>query len=245
MSETGENMTNPQTLDLDFRTNRLLAALPSEDYERLLPSLQVIAAQPYDVLIQPNTPFEYVYFPLRGVTSFLVVMNDSIMGEVGTVGNEGMVGINLLFGSETTTTRVICQVAGETLRLPVEVLKTELSQNSALVPVLQNYAQTWMATLTQHAACNILHPLNERCAYWLLLTHDRVGADQFALTQEFLGLMLGVRRAAINNVMQMLHQAGYIRYRRGVIQVIDRAGLESASCECYGVITAEYERMLG
>ncbi|MBI5671591.1 MAG: Crp/Fnr family transcriptional regulator [Chloroflexi bacterium] len=226
------------------RSNRLLAALPPEDYQRLLPALEPVAFQPTDVLYEPNRPIEYVYFPLYGVASILVVMNDGLTGEVATVGNEGMVGITLFLGIAETTTKAIYQIAGEALRLPAGVFMAEINRNSALVAILQRYTQAWMTMLTQHAACNNLHPLNERCDHWLLLTHDRVSGDQFSLTQKFLGFMLGVRRAAVNSVMQTLQKVGYIRYSRGIITIVDRPGLESVACECYGVVSGEYRRML-
>ncbi len=228
----------------DFRTNRLLAALPEDDYQRLLPSLEAVSLIVKDVLYEPDQTIDYVYFPISGMASILVVMANGALVEAGIAGNEGMVGLPVFFGVEKTTTKSFCQMAGDVVRMRSESFRLEIHRNGALVSILQRYAQAYFAMLAQNNACNSQHPIQERCARWLLLTHDRAEADQFGLTQEFLGEMLGVRRAGVNSVMQRLQQARFIDYRRGVITIVDRAGLECAVCECYGIITAEYARML-
>jgi CRP-like cAMP-binding protein len=231
--------------DNNPRANRLLAALPAAEYERLLPYLESVHMEIKFPLYEPDVPIEYVYFPIAGVASILAVMADGTLVEVGTIGNEGMVGIPVFLGTDRTNGVAFWQVPGAAMRMKADVLRAEIRRGGPLVTLLQRYTQTLFVMLAQHTACNRIHPINERCARWLLMCHDRVGEDQFQLTQEFLGEMLGVRRASVNMVMQTLQNAGYIQYARGVITVLDRAGLESAACECYRIIRDEYDRLLG
>lgn len=231
--------------NLQFKSNRLLAALPANEYQRLLPSLEAISLNIRDGLYEPGEPIEYVYFPLSGMVSILVNMGDDTLIEVGVVGNEGMVGLTIFLGADQTNTKGICQVAGEAVRMRSDVFRTELSQNGALVSLLQCYTLAYFALIAQSSGCNSQHPISQRCARWLLLTHDRVGKNQFELTQEFLGQMLGVRRAGVNSVMQALQANGIITYSRGIIHILDREGLERAACQCYRIITAQYEQILG
>jgi CRP-like cAMP-binding protein len=223
--------------------NRLLAALPAEEYQRMLPNLEVISMEIKDVLYEPYKPIEYVYFPLAGMASMLAVLENNILVEVGTVGNEGMVGIPIFLGTDQTSILSFWQVPGEAARMKAEMLRAEIRQGGPLIYALQRYTQALFVMLAQHTACNRLHNIQQRAARWMLMTRDRVHSDEYSLTQEFLSQMLGVRRAGVNEIMRQFQEAGLLRYRRGVITILDRGGLEKAACECYYIIKAEYDRM--
>jgi len=225
--------------------NRLLAALPRQDYERLRPSLEIVTSGIKDLVYEPNGPIAYVYFPLNCVFSLLTIMADGTAIEYATVGNEGMVGLPVFLGAETMPSRAYTQVPGEAVRMKAELFREAARPVGPLHDVLLRYTQALVSQLAQTAACNRLHSIEERCSRWLLMTHDRVAGDQFVLTQEFLGLMLGVRRQRVNAAAGLLQKAGLIRYRRGQITILDRQGLEAASCECYRVTRREFDRLLG
>ena len=227
------------------RENRLLAALPREDYERLLAKLDMVSLAIKQIVYEPNGPIPHVYFPTSAVTSVISIMEDGVGVEVATVGNEGMVGLPLFLGAATTPLQAFCQVPGAAARLKADVFRDEIDRGSPLHGLLQRYTQALLNQIAQSAACNRVHSIDQRCARWLLMTHDRVRADQFLLTQEFLAQMLGVRRASVNTAAGMLQKAGFIRYTRGRITVTDRPGLESASCECYRIIKEDFDRLLG
>ncbi len=224
--------------------NKLLAGLPQEEYERLLPNLETISLRLKQMLYQPYEPIKYVYFPNSGVISLLNVMEDGGAIEVATIGNEGMVGIPILLGADQVPAETFVQVPGEALRMTVGVFKREVTPGSPLHTLLLRYTQTLINQIAQSAACNRLHTLEERACRWLLLTQDRVDSDEFPMTQEFLSHMLGVRRASVSEVATMLQKAGLISYHRGKITILDRKGLESASCECYQIVKQEYIRLL-
>jgi CRP-like cAMP-binding protein len=225
--------------------NRLLAALPREDYERLLPDLEPVTFGIKEVVYEPNGPILYVYFPISGVFSMVTMMADGAAVENATVGNEGMVGLPVFLGAETMPSRAFSQVPGQAVRLEAEVFREAVRRSSPFQRVLLRYTQALLNLIAQTAACNRLHSIEERCSRWLLMTHDRVGGDQFLLTQEFLGQMLGVRRQSVNAVAGILQKAALIRYRRGQITILDRQGLEAGACECYGIIRKEFDRLLG
>jgi CRP-like cAMP-binding protein len=225
--------------------NRLLAALPRQDYERLLPSLEIVTSGIKEVVYEPNGPIAYVYFPINSIFSLLTIMADGAALEYATVGNEGMVGLPIFLGAETMPSRAFSQVPGDAMRMKAEVFREAANTVGPLHDVLLRYTQALVNQIAQTAACNRLHSIEQRCSRWLLMTHDRVAGDQFVLTQEFLGLMLGVRRQGVNAAAGLLQKAGLIRYRRGQITVLDRQGLEAASCECYRVIRREFDRLLG
>jgi CRP-like cAMP-binding protein len=177
------------------------------------------------------------------VTSMLTVMSDGSAVEAGSVGREGVVGSQTAFGSARIIERWICQVPGDSIRVPAVAFRRAYQTNTVLRRLTDHYTQAYMASLSQSVACNRLHTLYERCARWLLLTHDRVGRDDFMLTQEFLSIMLGVRRPGVSVAAATLARAGFISYVRGNVRVLDRRGLESASCECYVVVNREYQRL--
>jgi CRP-like cAMP-binding protein len=233
--------------DLDgsqFRTNQLLAALPAADYQRILPSLEAIPFKVKDYLYERKQPIENVYFPLSGMASILVALDEHTFIEAGIVGSEGMVGLPVFLGAPMAHTLSFYQIPGVAVRMSADLFRAEIQRNGALASITQRYANAFMLLLTQNIACNSQHTIEERCARWLLLTHERVGKDEFTLTQELISQMLGVRRAGVNLVMQNLQNAGYIHYVRGVIRILDRAGLESVACQCYATIAEAYQDLL-
>jgi len=225
--------------------NKLLAAIPKEEYDRLLPHLELISLPLKYVLHEADEPIKYAYFPLSGAVSVLSLMEDGGAIEAATVGNEGMVGVPLLLGTKQIPTQVIAQIPGDALRMKAEVFIREVYWGCPLHTLLLRYTQTLMNQFAQTAACNSLHSVEERCCRWLLMSSDCVNSDNFLLTQEFLSIMLGVRRASVSVVAAILQQAGFIRYHRGKITILNREGLESAACECYQAIKQESDRLLG
>lgn len=226
-------------------TNRLLAALPAEERERVCARLEPVVLAFKQGLCEPDVPIAYVYFVERGVCSLVQDMIDGAVIEVSTIGPEGMVGLPVYLGAESMSSRVFVQLPGDALRVDAATFRDLAVPGSLLHLLLGRYTQALMGQMAQGVACNRLHSIEERCARWLLQTHDRVHADRFPLTQEFLGEMLGVRRASVNVAAGILQKAGFIRYSRGVITILDRDGLESASCECYRLVEAEYVRLIG
>jgi CRP-like cAMP-binding protein len=224
--------------------NRLLAALPPEVSARLLPHLETVALGLKDIVYAANEPIEHVYFPINGMISMVSLMEDGQAVEVGTIGNEGMVGLPVFLGAESTPGQAFSQVPGEALRMTAEAFTQEVLPQGPFRALLHRYTQALIVQIAQSSACNRLHTDEQRFARWLLMTHDRVGADQFLLTQEFLAEMLGVRRARVNAVAGSLRTGGLIRYSRGLMTILDRRGLEEAACACYGIIKAEYDRLL-
>ena len=225
--------------------NRLLALLPLDDYKRLLPRLERFPLESKHVLYEARSPIYHAYFPGRGVVSALNVMEDGRAIEVATVGNEGMVGLPLLVGARTTTDRVIVQVPGQALRMGADVLREEVSRDSALRRLLILYHTAFLAQVSQTVACNGLHSLYQRCCRWLLMTQDRAQSDVFPMTHELLAEMLGVRRSTVSEILEPFQEEGLIRYNRGKFTVLDREGLKAGSCECYRRINEEFERLFG
>lgn len=224
--------------------NQLLSALPKEEYQRLLPNLELVSLPLKQLIYAPSEPIEYVYFPLDGIISLVNVTQDGGTVEAATVGNEGMVGIPILLGSDRMVSQAIVQIVGKALRMKADVFKREVTPGSQLYKLLLHYTLALMNLISQSAACNRLHSVEERCCRWLLLCQDRVKSDSFLLTQEFLAQMLGVRRATVSGVAGTLQEAGLIRYSRGKITICDRPSLEAASCECYRIVKDEFDRLL-
>jgi len=225
--------------------NYLLAALPPEEYTELLPRLEIVLPRFKEVLYEPNESIQYVYFPINGVISLVITMANGTMAEIATVGNEGMVGLPVFLEAVPFPGRALSQIPGNTFRLKAEVFNEIVGRSSAFQRVLHRYTQALFTQVAQSAACNRFHPIEKRCARWLLMTCDRVGSDEFRLTQEFLAQMLSVRRASVSEAAAMLQQTGLIRYNRGNISVADRAGLQAASCECYETVRREFSRLIG
>ena len=220
--------------------NRLLASLPPPEYQRLLPELESVSLAAQDVLYEPGAPVAHVYFPVNCVVSLLTVMANGAAAEAATVGREGMIGLPVFPGSDSAFSRALCQVPGDALRLPVPAFRAALARGGALSWVVQRYVQVLFHQVMQTAACNRLHRVEQRGARWLLQIHDAVGADQFALTQESLALMLSVQRPTVTLVAGMLRQAGAIDYSRGRVTVVGRAALEVVACDCYRVMQAQF-----
>lgn len=226
----------------DPRRNVLLGLLPDDEFRRLEPLLEVVPLDIRDELYGAGKVMEHVWFPVDAVLSVLAVDGEAAV-EVATVGFEGMSGLPAFLGTAESPHDCYCQVAGIAARLATGDLRRFLSQDGALHDLLHRYTQATMVQLSQNVACNRLHSTEERCARWLLQTRDRVGADEFTLTQEFLAQMLGVRRGTVSLTAGVLQQAGVIRYTRGRITVVDAEALHDAACECYDIIQAEYRRL--
>lgn len=221
--------------------NLLLRELIDENSER--PSLELVTLGTRQKLYEPDKPIDFVYFPVDGVVSMLAQLDEKQLVEVATVGNEGFIGLPLFLGACTTPGYAFSQVPGQAYRLPAADFTHLINRPSRLTLVLHRYTQALMTQISQGTACNRVHQNEQRCARWLLLTHDRVGKDEFSLTQEFLGQMLGVRRATVSEIASEFQAQGAIEYSRGIIRIMDRAKLQKASCRCYDIIRSEYERM--
>lgn len=220
--------------------NKLLRQLSPSEYAKLEPDLEEVAMHFKETLFEHGKPIKYVYFPTSGVVSLVTDMRDEVNTvETGTIGREGMVGIPAFLGAKKASGRAFVQVAGSSLRLETSRFLSAANSLPALNLLLKLYTNALMAMVAQSAACNRLHPVEARMAKWLLLTHDRVEGDQFALTQEFIAQMLGVRRPIVNVAGRALQSANLIEYVRGKVTIRDRDGLEEASCECYASVTAE------
>jgi CRP-like cAMP-binding protein len=225
--------------------NHLLAALPTEEYARIIGDFEPVELSARQVIWKADAPIRSVYFPRTCVCSLLTPLADEMPVESATVGKEGMVGAPVLLGVASAPAMCVAQIAGEALRVDSERVRAWMIGDGALPGLLLRYTQALHDQTSQSVACNRRHEMEERCARWLLMTHDRVGANTFTLTHEFLAAMLGVRRASVTVAAGILQKAGLIRYSRGKITVLDRAGLEQASCECYRVVRERYERTVG
>ena len=225
--------------------NRLLRRLQPQDFERLLPNLKNVVFELGQVLYEARAPVEIVYFPCDCVLSAITVLNDGTGIEVGTIGNEGAAGLTAFIGPSISPTRLLVQVPGYGTRIDAEVIEREARSNHTLHDLLLRHHHAFLAQMTQSVACNGTHTVIQRCCRWLLMTHDRVGKDELPLTHEFLSFMLAVRRPTVTETLQVLQEKGLIANRRGTVEIVDRAGLETVSCECYRVVTDEYDRLLG
>lgn len=230
-------------MDTPVHRNRLLALLPEVDRQALEAQADIVALQEYDELYPADGHIEYVYFPLTFMASILVEAGNSTEVDLATIGNEGMLGNMIVLNVWRSWGRTLVQVSGLAVRLPTAALLTHLERQPRLRIILSHYQDAFTRQIFQVGACNLLHPMEERCARWLLMTHDRVGRTTFALTQQFLAQMLGVRRATVSLALRLLRRAGLITYVRGRFRIRNRAGLEDVACPCYARITAEYQRM--
>ena len=210
----------------------------------LVPHLTRVALNAGEILSNPRARPRHVYFPETAVLSLIMLMDDGGAVEAATVGNEGVAGLSVLLGKGTMSSRCLAQIAGEAQQIPSAVLADAIVESPALDVLLRRYTQAFVNQLAQSVACNRLHTTQQRCARWLLMTHDRVGgSDVFDLTQDFLAYMLGVRREGVSAASRALQHRGVIRYRRGHISILDRPALERAACECYGETRGEYARL--
>lgn len=235
----------PQTPQTGPIQNKILAALPDNEYARLLPHLELVSLPLGQILHKCEDRIKYVYFPNSGVVSFVAHMSEGASIEVGLVGNEGMAGIPILFGDDVSQNEAIVQIADGAMRMKASVLTEELKRDGELEPLLMRYALSLMKQVAQTAACNRNHHIAQRLARWLLTCHDRVNGDELKLTQEFIAEMLGTRRSGVSEAAMILQEEGLIRYSRGNIKILDREGLEKASCECYATVKRTSERLLG
>jgi CRP-like cAMP-binding protein len=231
-------------LSPDPRANQLLAALPSAEYERWLPHLEAVPLALGQVLYESGTTLEHVYFPTTAIVSLLYVMQDGASAEIAVVGLEGVVGVSLFMGGESTPSRAVVQSAGSAFRLRAHLMKAEFNRAGPVLHLLLRYTQALITQMAQTAVCNRHHSLDQQLCRWLLLSMDRLRGNELVMTQELMANMLGVRREGVTEGALKLQKAGLIRYARGHITVLDRAGLERATCECYAVVKKEYDRLL-
>ena len=224
--------------------NRILASLPADEYERLQPYFEEVKLHIGEILSYPGEKIEYVYFPLQSTVSVVALTEDGTQCEVGVVGNEGMFGLPIVLGTETAPLQAIVQVADGAIRMKADSFRAEVGSCPKLYKNLLRYAQAFYVQTAQAAACNRLHHIDDRLARWLLMCQDRAKSSDLELTHEFMATMLGVRRAGISEAAKRLQDEKLIEYRRGRVHILDRRGLEEYSCECYGIVRREYERLL-
>ena len=225
--------------------NHLLAALPTEPFERLQPSLEPMTFALGEVVYESGGPMRYVYFPTTSHISLLYTMIDGSTAEMGLVGNEGVVGIALFMGGETTPNRAMVQGGGAAFRMKAKAMLDEFKRGGEFQHLLLRYTQALITQISQTAVCNRLHSVEQRLCRWLLMTHDRSDSDQLQMTHEFISNMLGVRREGVTVAAHRLQEAGMISYMRGHIKILDREQLLAHVCECYQVVKGEHERLLG
>ena len=224
--------------------NKLLAALPTKVYERLQPSLELVPLKLGASVYEAGGKQAYVYFPTNAIVSLLYVLKDGASAEIAVVGNEGLVGISLFMGGETTPSRAVVQSAGHAYRLRSRLLKREFEHGGPLQHLLLRYTQALITQMAQTAVCNRHHSIEQQLCRWLLLSVDRLPTNVLTMTQELIGNMLGVRREGVTEAAGRLQEDGLIRYSRGRITVVDRAKLEARVCECYAVVKSEFDRLL-
>ena len=224
--------------------NRLLAALPAAEFERLAAHLQLVALPLGEMLYEPGAQLQHAYFPASAIVSLHYVMESGASASVAGVGNEGMLGVSLFMGGDTTPSSAVVQTAGDAYRLERRLLKQEFDRSGPAQRLLLRYTQALMTQMSQTAVCNRHHSVEQQLCRWLLLTLDRVPSLELVMTQELVASMLGVRREGITQAAGDLQDAGVIRYRRGHIAVVERSGLEARACECYAVVKKELTRLL-
>src|SRR5450432_3567572 len=227
------------------RTNRLLSLLSDDDYERLRPHLSHVVFDYKKSLYEASRPIDHVYFPIDGVASLVLTTAEGTSAEVGTIGNEGLVGLPICLGDRDAPSSVYVQVPGTALQVDARIFRGELERSPSLNLIMLRYAHAFFNQVAQSAVCAHLHRVERRCCRWLLMTRDRMPSSDFLLTQEFLGMMLGVRRATVTDAMGSLQKAGLIRYRRGHVTILNQEALHRRTCECYDVSKAEFDRLLG
>jgi len=226
------------------RVNRLLAALPRHEYKRLLPKLKTVNLVLGEVLYGSGDAIKYVYFPNDSIISLISELSETSLLEVGMVGNEGVAGLAGFMGAGASSTRALVQGSGTAMRMSSAAVRTEANRLGSLHRLLHRYSHSLLNQVSQSSACNRFHLVNARLARWLLMTNDRLGMEEFPLTQEFLSSMLGVRREGVSKAAGALQAAKLIRYSRGMITVLNRRGLEAKSCACYAIIKAETDAYL-
>ncbi|HEV7613698.1 MAG TPA: Crp/Fnr family transcriptional regulator [Steroidobacteraceae bacterium] len=226
------------------KENSLLAALPDPEWRRWEPLLEEVEMPLSQVLYEPGATLTHVYFPTSSIVSLLYVMEDGASAEIAVVGNEGLVGVSLFMGGESTPSRAVVQSAGHGFRLKAQLMKDEFNRAGPVLHLLLRYTQALITQMSQTAVCNRHHTLDQQLCRWLLLSLDRLQANELTMTQELIANMLGVRREGVTEAAGKLQHAGLISYARGHIRVLDRPGLEERACECYAVVKNEYDRLL-
>ncbi|HWW76010.1 MAG TPA: Crp/Fnr family transcriptional regulator [Pyrinomonadaceae bacterium] len=235
--------TNADTSDPT--KNRLLAALPRDEYERMLPQLGHVSFKLGEVVYESGGQMEHIYFPTSAIVSLLYLMENGASAEMGMAGREGLVGVALFMGGNTMPNRAVVQSAGGAVRMRAQVLRDEFARGGAFQRLLLRYTQALLTQMSQTAVCNRLHAIEQQLCRWLLLSHDRLDSDELVMTQELIANMLGVRREGVTAAAGRLQEQGLISYVRGRIRILDRRGLEASACECYKVVKDEYGRLLG
>ena len=233
------------TRPIEATENRLLAALPRDEYQRLLPSLQQVSFSLGEVVYEFGGQLDYVFFPTTSIISLLYTMENGASAEMGLTGNDGVVGIALFMGGGTMPNRAVVQSAGAAIRMKAKTLQDEFALGGKFQHLLLRYTQALITQISQTAVCNRLHSVEKQLCRWLLLSHDRVKSDELIMTQELIADMLGVRREGVTVAAGHLQDAGVISYVRGRITVLDREKLEETVCECYRVVKDEFDRLLG
>ena len=224
--------------------NYLLASLDNDAYRLLAPHLQSVCMKRKEVIGERGQAASHVYFPCTGVLSVLAFMHNGAAVEVGTIGREGFFGLELLVGGKVWTETTVCQVEGDGMRMTATAFREAVEGDTPLRRAAQRYLMAYLALVSQSVACNRLHNIEERFARWVLMTHDRVVGDEFFLTQDFIADMLGVHRPSVSLVAGAFQQAGFIKYSRGTMSILDREGLEDASCECYEASRTQFASVL-
>ena len=231
-------------ISAEARKNSLLAALPDPEWRRWQPLLEHLEMPLGQVLYESGATLAHVYFPITSIVSLLYVMENGASAEIAVVGNEGLVGVSLFMGGESTPSRAVVQSAGQGFRLKAQLMKDEFNRAGPVLHLLLRYTQALITQMAQTAACNRHHSLDQQLCRWLLLSLDRLQGNELLMTQELIANMLGVRREGVTEAALKLQHAGLISYARGHIVVLDRSGLEQRSCECYAVVKHEYDRLL-
>lgn len=233
--------TNPR----DSTKNHLLAALPDEDFVRINAQLETVSLRLGQVLYESGDRMTHIYFPTTAIISLLYIMQNGGTAEIGIAGNNGLVGIALFMGGDTTSNRAVVQSAGQAVRMEADALRAEFKRGGVFQDLLLRYTQALMTQISQTAVCNRLHHVEQQLCRWLLINHDQLPADKLVMTHDLIANMLGVRREGVTIAAGHLQNLGLIRYSRGTVTILDRKGLERVCCECYKVVSDEYDRLLG
>lgn len=233
-------LTNPSECK-----NFLLSMLPDEEFQTVRKCLDIVETPMHFKICERDKPIRYAYFPLSGEHSIIATTQEGQGTEVGTVGYEGFSTVDLLMDAEVASETTVCQIPGESLRMPAEQFKVLISGKSALRHITLRYLQAYLAQVSQSVACNALHTLEHRFARWMLMSHDRVHGNEFQLTQEYIAIMLGTHRSTVSMVAGAFQRSGILQFRRGVITILDREALENACCECYAINRQQFRRFLG
>jgi CRP-like cAMP-binding protein len=236
----------PASLEaVNAQKNHLLAALPEEEFARLAPDLKLVSLDLGTVLYESGDQMTHLFFPTTAIISLLYIMENGATAEIGIAGNNGLVGVALFMGGESTSSRAVVQSAGDAVRIGENAMKREFARGGIFQQILLRYTQSLMTQISQTAVCNRLHTLEQQLCRWLLINHDQLQTDKLIMTQELIANMLGVRREGVTLAAKKIQEKGLIKYSRGTITIVDRTGLKNSACECYQVVMDEYDRLLG